>query len=438
MKSALLISYWFPPASNQTWRSYHIYRELKRHFISVKVLSTANRKHLPEQDYQGSSADVITAATLDYRTFFYFKKRKRSHVSEQKKGRLGFWVYHLLNSFPFNLLTGEGGLLYIIDGYFKAKNLVRSEKTEIVFSTFRPYSDHFIAYLLKRKFPHLAWVADFRDLHLDPALEETFFPAFQKWCNRKILAKANVVTTVSKGLAEHLIPFHPNVKVLRNGIGTTHQSPVTHHQSPVTKFTIAYTGSMFRNLRKPDLLLEALTRLFQEKSLDSSKVQIVYAGKDEGIWLPLVKRYNLTSNFNALGNIPHEEARLLQANTHINLLLTYATPELKGNATGKLYEYLAARQSVLLLVNGCRDEELEEIFEETGAGLIAYDGLEGTTRIEGFLKKHYDEWLETGTVSPAISPASLENYRWENMMREFLYKNTISLRPVSTLSANRS
>jgi hypothetical protein len=195
---------------------------------------------------------------------------------------------------------------------------------------------------------------------------------------------------------------------------------------------------MFRNLRKPDLLLEALTRLFQEKSLDSSKVQIVYAGKDEGIWLPLVKRYNLTSNFNALGNIPHEEARLLQANTHINLLLTYATPELKGNATGKLYEYLAARQSVLLLVNGCRDEELEEIFEETGAGLIAYDGLEGTTRIEDFLKKHYDEWLETGTVSPAISPASLENYRWENMMREFLYKNTICLRPVSTLSVNRS
>ena len=219
LKNALLIAYWFPPASNQTWRSFHLFEAIKPHFNQVMLLSTSNRKYLPEQDFKGTGSYIVTAPTLDYRTFTYFRKKEKTHVKEETKSRLAFRVYHLLNSFPFNLLIGEGGLIYVLTGTYKALALVQKHQQTLVFSTFRPYSDHAIGYLLKCFRPSIFWVADFRDLHLDPALNETFFPWLQRWFNRKILAKADVVTTVSKGLAEHLEAFHPNVVVLQNGIG---------------------------------------------------------------------------------------------------------------------------------------------------------------------------------------------------------------------------
>ncbi|MBK8563695.1 MAG: hypothetical protein IPN76_10220 [Saprospiraceae bacterium] len=239
------------------------------------------------------------------------------------------------------------------------------------------------------------------------------------------MAKADVVTTVSKGLAEHLKAFHPNVVVLRNGIGELPITPAANADLPTAKhFTITYTGSMFRDLRKPDLLLEALSELIAAQKIAAEQVQIRYAGKDTATWIPLLEKYGLVpSIFLGLGNVTHQEAVQLQCSTHINLLLTYATPELKGNATGKLYEYLAAKQPVLLLVNGCKDEELEEIFEATNAGMIAYDSMNHKDLVKAFLLEKYKEWQMTGLVAPAIADADLDAFRWENMMAAFLEKH---------------
>jgi hypothetical protein len=418
---ALIIAYWFPPASNQTWRSYHFFRALQNQFQNIKIISTSNRKYLPEKDYKDTNKFITTASTIDYRLFTYFIKKEIKHVDERFKPKWAFKIYNILNSFPFNLLAGEGGLIYIITGFLKGLKLLNKNDKSLIFSTFRPYSDHAIAFLLKLFRPNCFWIADFRDLHLDPRLNETIFPILQAWVTRKILSKADVVTTVSQGLAIHLHPFHHQVAVLRNGIGN-HSSLVTVDPKhiPNDKFTIAYTGSMFRELRKPELLLEAITELIEEQRIISSKLQIIYAGKDTATWQRYLKKYDILSNFNSLGTISHEATIRLQSIAHINLLLTYASPELKGNATGKLYEYLAARRPIILLVNGCKDEELEEIFEETGAGLVAYDSLNHKELVKEFVLKKYIEWLETGEVSPSISPEKLETFKWDYMMKHFL------------------
>lgn len=339
-------------------------------------------------------------------------------MKESNKSNLKFKIYNLLNSFPFNIIVGEGGLIYIMNGFFTALNNTPSDGPVFLISSFRPYADHIIGYLLKLFRNNIFWVADFRDLHIDPRLNETYFPKIQKWFNRKILSKADIVTTVSKGLSQHLTPFHHNTVVLRNGIGIMAQ--LAEPKKAMTKFTITYTGSMFRDLRKPDLLLEALSSLVVEQKIEATKIQLLYAGKDTSTWLPLLAKYNIGGLFKSLGSITHEEAMNLQASAHINLLLTYASPELKGNATGKLYEYLAAQRPILLLINGCEDEELEEIFEETGAGLVAYESLNHKELVKQFVLSKYNEWLETGKVCLSISSEKLETYRWDYMMKEFL------------------
>ncbi len=417
--TALVIAYTFPPANGTSWRCFHLYRTLLHHFDQVKVISTTNNSksnsNIPEIE---TNENIHRVATLDYRTIRLRKTAGQVAMKESNKSNLKFKIYNLLNSFPFNIIVGEGGLIYIMNGFFTALNNTPSDGPVFLISSFRPYADHIIGYLLKLFRNNIFWVADFRDLHIDPRLNETYFPKIQKWFNRKILSKADIVTTVSKGLSQHLTPFHHNTVVLRNGIGIMAQ--LAEPKKAMTKFTITYTGSMFRDLRKPDLLLEALSSLVVEQKIEATKIQLLYAGKDTSTWLPLLAKYNIGGLFKSLGSITHEEAMNLQASAHINLLLTYASPELKGNATGKLYEYLAAQRPILLLINGCEDEELEEIFEETGAGLVAYESLNHKELVKQFVLSKYNEWLETGKVCLSISSEKLETYRWDYMMKEFL------------------
>lgn len=428
--SALIIAYWFPPMSVHTWRSWYVYQELKKKFSEVTILTTSHRKHLSTLDTQVTDQKIIAIPTLDYRRFYFLRKIRTAHVAERKKNRLNFWFYYLLNSFPFNLLVGEGGAIYLILGWRAALKLVKNGEISLIFSSFRPYADHCIAWLVKRSHPEIFWVADFRDLHINPILKETFFPLFQKWCARKILAKADLVTTVSKGLAAHLKPFHPNVVVLRNGIGElvnkSNPSPVPQDQSPTTKFTITYTGSMSRWLCSPMLLLEVLSEMVSSKELHPDKFEILYAGKDQLSWDSIVQKTSPPIPFRSLGLISHDKAIQLQQKSHINLLLTYSSNELSGILTGKLYEYLAARRPILLMVNGVKDDELEDIFNETNAGIIVYNQNSMKKCIRNFIFELYEEWLKTGEVSHRIKLESLENYKWENMMTAFLEEHFFS------------
>ncbi|MBK8350048.1 MAG: hypothetical protein IPL08_21440 [Saprospiraceae bacterium] len=81
-----------------------------------------------------------------------------------------------------------------------------------------PYADHVVAWLLKKKHPHVKWVADFRDLHIEPIYKNILWPGLQRWFEKKILRHADVVTSVSEGLSSKLKDYHPNVLTLTKGV----------------------------------------------------------------------------------------------------------------------------------------------------------------------------------------------------------------------------
>ena len=421
--AVLLLSYWFPPFAITSKRSFFIFKELKKTTRNIKVISTSNLNVFIKNKNTHTIPELETAFTIDHRSLRLWKNNEKFTTSEKKKNSFNFKLYHFINSFPFNILMGEGGLLYIFNSYILGKRFLKKNRNTLLVSSFRPYSDHVVAYLLKKKFPQSIWVADFRDLHIDPVLKETFFPRFQKWCNKKILSRADVATTVSEGLAAHLRPLHPNVVVLRNGIGGLPYA--AGNIAAPNKFTICYTGSMFRDLRRPDMLLEALTELFLEKKIERQKTQIIYAGKDTATWESLIGKYYLKDIFQTYGSVPHVQSLQLQRSSHINLLLTYSSPELRGNVTGKLYEYLASGRPILLLVNGDRDEELEKIFTETNAGLVACEKSKDTDTVKNFVLEKYNEWTSTGKVISTINNSAVEKYKWPNMMQDFLEKHIL-------------
>ena len=166
----LRVSYYSPPIKSvAVMRAYYLHLELKKYFGAVHVLTTSNRNRLHQEPLPLQADSLHIVPTFDYRTITNLGKKRRTHFSEEKKKGWVRWLLNVNNSFPFNLPIGEGGLIYIICGFFQAAWLIRQRKVSHVFSSFMPYSDHIIAGLLTLFFnKKIPWLADFRDLHVEP------------------------------------------------------------------------------------------------------------------------------------------------------------------------------------------------------------------------------------------------------------------------------
>jgi glycosyltransferase involved in cell wall biosynthesis len=423
LKKILLLSYYYPPIhSIATRRNFHISQNFRKCFSKVFVFTTKNNQFLAKNPQNTEGVVAESVFTFDYRTLAHWlsgkEQRESTHFSEQTKQNpiVHFFAVRLLNSFPFNLLFHEGGIIYTLICFWKAARLIKKEKITHIYSSFRPYSDHFTAYLLKIFFPKLYWIADFRDLHIEPQYRHIVFEPFQHWCNKLILKKANIVTTVSNGLANHLKRYKSNVYVLRNGV--TFEN-LDFNKKSYPKFTIGYTGSMFGDERNPSLFLEVIKSLENEKILRGANCQILYAGKDTGVWLNWIKRFDLEELFESKGMIDSQEALDIQRNCHLNLLLTSATPESTGQLTGKFYEYLAAKNPIIVLINGTEDLEFESIMQDLKAGCVVYNN-QSFNKLYSFILEKFNEWQSTGDVKPTIDEEKLKELSWENQVQKFV------------------
>lgn len=415
-RNLLMIAYKFPPMHNTSCvRTWGFHQSIKPYFDTVTVISTSNRHLLRQEAVDMGDAEVYDAETYDYRTVLQKKDGKQSVVSNKsKQSFLGKFAHKLNASYPSLYIFGEGGVKYIRSAVKLGTKLINERSITHVFSTFPPYADHIIANELKEKFPSLYWIADFRDLHVDPTQDNMLFREQQRKWNKKILRHADIVTTVSSGLAQHLKELTPNVYVLMNGIDR-----MSGEGSPEVsdRFTISYTGSMFGEERNPDLLLKVLSELLESNSIPVDKLRVTYAGKDSAVWQEKMQEFELSGLFDDRGLISREEAIGIQQKSSINLLLTYSSPQLTGNITGKLFEYFNARRPVLVMINGTKDAEIEGLVPPE-LGRVVYNG--NFDKVKEFVLSKYIEWKNSDTGESGIDYGKiLEPFTWEHMTRSF-------------------
>ena len=434
----LCFLYYFPPiksiAVNRNWR---IVQHLQPYFSDIFVFTTQNNRLLPQEARDTEGVNIFEIPTFDYRTLTAWLRPNRSemhHDEGAKSNPIVRFAIRLLDSFPFNLLFHEGGIIYSLISFWRAAKLIRKEKITHIYSSFRPMSDHFTAHLLKIFFPNLVWIADFRDLHIDPLYQMPLIKPFQHWCNKRLLRRADLVTTVSEGLAVHLKAYHSNVYALRNGVHLDNQkafelrtqkgdpsvsasknSSISNNIPISKKFTFAYTGSMWLDERNPSLLLKIVQDLLNEGIMSAENTQIVYAGKDTAVWQTWITKYNLDDFFNAYGLVSSQKAVDIQREAHLNILLTSALPNYGGVLTGKFFEYLAACNPILVLINGAQDVEFEQIVTHLDAGIVAYNDR-SEKELRAFILNLFNEWQATGKVEPTIRRERLEELSWEATM----------------------
>ena len=399
------------------YRNYFMSHALSERFSLKSYVLTTDNVHLMAQDALPISDKIVIEPiyTLDYRTILAkwrpVNSNKGIHLKESNKSsKFTQFLIRLQRSFPFFLMLAEGSFFYIFNAYRKASKLVKTESITIVYSSFMPYADHIVAWALKRKYPHLVWVADFRDLHLEPIYKNTLWPSLQRWFEKKILASADIVTSVSDGLCDKLKAYHDKPLTITKGV-TLRAEQVLFKQ-----FTISYVGGLFRNFRDPRPIFKAIKKW---REISKASVVFRYAGKDGAQMRAWANECGIEDIFLDIGYVGRSEASLTQDRSHINVLLTSSSDDHKGVLTGKLFDYIESRRPVLCSVNGVYDDELQLFFSTYSLGNIFYNNDEDA--IVQYLDTLYREWTTTGNIISILDMDRIKNsLSWEGQASKIL------------------
>ncbi|THH34554.1 glycosyltransferase family 4 protein [Neolewinella litorea] len=415
----LFLTNYFPPRPAVAGRRLgQLATWARNHYKEVFVIR-GDRK-FDGEDLPGMRVTALPAR--DLRTLVGGKGPAGTLPYGSYRRKLSGPLLSLRQSFPFLYLTEDGGPLYRRAAYREAVRLIGQEGITTLFSSFRPWSDHLVARRLKNRFPHLHWIADFRDLHADPVRQDVWWPRLQRWWARRIIASADEVWGVSEGQVQHLRDLHPGATVRRNRLIALPPATTSPHTD---RFTIVYTGSLYPDLQSIESLVRALNTLVTAGSVDPGDIELIYRGKDDTLWAEWTASLHPSINCNTRSYIAPASAQKMQEEAQLLLLLNWSAENYYGVLTAKLYDYLAAGRPILALVNGPTDPELTEIIEGTHTGRTFATRKSPADWILGC----YQQWRDGGgTVPWSVNLKRMAEY----LESEPVGKNTGVSRSVET------
>lgn len=418
-RNILFLAYFFPPIQTiGVWRNYFLAREAKKYFAKVFVSGRRIDEGNRVDKVQFETFHYLSNPAPDYR-FLLGRKQKPGFSEGSKQNVISKFLIRLVNSFPFNIFLGEGGIIYIVSSVWKAHCLIREENISHIYSSFRPMADHIVAWCLKSLHRKLIWTADFRDLPFDPLYTQYFWFGFQRWVLSGILRKADIVSTFHEGIGYGLREFsEKEITILENGPFQDFTKARNVEQNPI--FTIQYTGSLFQDERNPAILMKALGELLEEKIISQEEIRLSYAGKDSAKWDSLAEQHRLSDVSVNHGLVSRERASVLQASAHLNLLLTSAHPAYKGILTGKFFEYIVAGRPILCIINGCRDQSVERLFDKYHLGMVVYLDEHNPGVLKDFLMKFLDDYRLNGKLNWQVDEKIYEEFNWQRTMEKWL------------------
>ena len=200
-------------------RNAAIAQQLAQRGLEVHVITS---RHTPERMEADPGVKVHHAAVVDYRTRTGNAKEGTGFRPSARAKRLAALVNFpaLQNSFPSNLLLGEGALLYILSSVRKAAQLLSEDPSNwCVVSSFRPWADLQAAYILKRRFPQITWWCDWRDTPFELTHRNYYGLRAQRRVLAQLLTRTDLLTAVSAGVMHDLpIAGQAGRAVVYNGL----------------------------------------------------------------------------------------------------------------------------------------------------------------------------------------------------------------------------
>jgi glycosyltransferase involved in cell wall biosynthesis len=235
---------------------------------------------------------------------------------------------------------------------------------DVVVSSGGPPAAHLAALGIKQAGRARRWVADFRDLWTDNHIYAGLFPftVAERRRERRVLAAADRLVTVSGGLAERLrARCGKPVEVIYNGYDPEAFAGLAPEPAfpKDDRVRLVYTGTVYERGQDVWPLCAAV-------ALEPSAMLVVASDRSD-VWLKAARRLCLGDRLDFRGTVVRAEALRMQRDATALILLDWFDPR-HGVLTGKVFEYLLS-PAPIWVVGGTPDSPAANLVREAGRGI---------------------------------------------------------------------
>jgi len=403
LKKALIITYYWPPSGGSGVQRWLKFVKYLRAFGWESVVFVPENPEYPEYDASlqkdvPEGQDIIRCPIWEpfdiYKKLTGRKKEDRmgaGFLSEKKAaGRMDKFLLWI----RANFFIPDARKFWIKPSVRFLTGYLREHPVDVVVTTGPPMSVHLIGLKLK-KTVHLPWLADFRD----PWTSVDFYHELplMRWADQKhhrlekqVLETADQVTVISPGME---IDFRRLVNrpytVITNGYDEDDFK--TEEVTPDAKFSIAHFGSLGKG-RDPVALWKTLSELKTKNQPFGNDLEIKLVGQVDFHVMDSIREYGLEENLNRMGYLNHDAMVKEMKRSQLLLLVINDTPNAKLIATGKVFEYLAAKRPILCI--GPEDGDAAGIIKDAQSGHIC--NSHDIPSLEKIVNQLYREFLSGG------------------------------------------
>ena len=381
----LLISYLFPPAGGvSVQRALSFAKYLPDHGFRVHVLAARNPS-TPTID-AGLLRHIPPAVTV-HRTFtpevpYRWKQRVWRWISPARGGASNAartptpapaasdtWKTALGRQVR-KLFCPDPEVVWVPFALRRARRLVSQYGIRTVLTTAPPFSAFLIGTDLKKYFPHLTLIADFRDEWLEFYLStfqfhrDDYIVRRSTAMERATVELSDLVLSVTPSIVQQLRDRYPDQPArkfvnLPNGYDPDTFRDFRPRPHPGDQIVVTYVGTVY-TASSPRFYLDGLDRL---PDALRARFETRFVGRIVPEEMPHLA--GRKSVIRQLGFMSQADAfRQMEETDYLLLVMTDA-----GSLTGKIFEYLATGKPILAFAP--RGGEVERILHETGAGWCA-------------------------------------------------------------------
>lgn len=396
-KKILIITYYWPPAGGpgvQRWLKFVKYLPEFGWKPTVFIPENPSYPIVDETLEKEVSDDLETIKTRIWEPYqlaeIFGKDNKKFKAGQFDVGKNQSWKSKLSIWVRGNFFIPDARVFWVKPSVEYLKKYLKENQFDAFVTTGPPHSIHLIGLELKKEFPTLKWIADFRD----PWTEISYYKhlklskaADQKHRNleQKVFETADITLATSYADAENFRKKGANSFCITNGFDESEVENSVEEKN--SKFTLSYIG-VLEQLRNPEVLWKVLNELLLENEDFKNAFELKFVGRIDDKILTKIERAGLKDQVNNLGYLSHSEANAEMTNSDLLLITNFPDESSKGIIPGKIFEYLATGKQIVSF--GPKESDVKKILEETQAGKhFSYDD---ESELKTFLLQKFKEW----------------------------------------------
>lgn len=432
-KKILIISYYWPPAGGpgvQRWLKFVKYLPDFGWEPTVFIPENPSYPIVDEtlqKDVPKNLKMIKTKIWEPYQLAEKFgKDNKKFKAGQFDVGENQSWKAKLSIFVRGNFFIPDARVFWVKPSVEFLEKYLKVNHYDVLVTTGPPHSLHLIGLGLKKKFPDLKWIADFRD----PWTEISYYKHLKltKIADKKhrkleseVFKNADITLATSYTDAENFRKNGANAFCITNGFDvdasttlsmTEENSKTLPLSNSTTKFTLSYIG-VLEQLRNPDILWETLNDLVSENEGFRNDFELKFVGRLDDKILQKIESSALKNNLTNLGYQTHDVALKHMQDSSVLLMTNFPQESSKGIIPGKIFEYLATGKTILSF--GPKDADVEKIMNETKAG--KHFGYEEKENLKKFILESYENW-KSGTLNQ--NSENIEQFSRKNLTQKLV------------------